>query len=218
MLVRLLIGVMVALIIAHLFFVYIKYYQPSYYRNFFRLFDVDRELSYPTLFSTFLFLLNASLFLAVWHSEQGRPRRQIWLLLAGIFTFLMFDEFGGIHEITASYVDHFLGDLGVSNIAWVFLYGALVLILGVLIGRWYLNLEPDLRKRLFFSGAVYLTGAIGVELIEGYHQRQMNMQEDLTRQLLCTVEESFEMSGLILLAWTLLRYLKERLGGYTIRI
>jgi hypothetical protein len=209
---------MAALICAHLVFVYIKYFLPDYYFDFFQFFDVDRERSYPTVFSTFLFMLNGILLFAAWHFDRSLPRSRAWLLLSGIFFFLMFDEFGGIHERTADFMDHALGDLGVANIAWIFLYAPLIVLLSLFLLRWFLNLDANLRKRLILSAAVFLGGAIGVELIEGYHQRQMNMEEDLIRQLICTVEETFEMSGLILLTWTLLKYFKDRKGYYSIRI
>ena len=70
---------------------------------------------------------------------------------------------------------------------------------------------PDKTRLVFFmSGALYVGGAIGFELIEGCfveQQRIDNLIYSLTYSMLITVEESLEMGGVILFIWALLVYL-----------
>ncbi len=64
-------------------------------------------------------------------------------------------------------------------------------------------------KILFFvSGATYVLGAIGFEMIGG--SLYINSKDmSLPYMLVMTVEETLEMSGIILFIFTLLLYLKS---------
>lgn len=58
------------------------------------------------------------------------------------------------------------------------------------------------------SGAVYVGGAIGFELIGGYYAKA-NGVENLTYSMISTVEESLEMSGVIVFIYALLKYIAD---------
>ena len=92
-----------------------------------------------------------------------------------------------------------------------------VLILGLLFLKFLLRLPPLTRWSFLGAGAVYLGGAIGIEMIGGRYA-ESHGDENLTYQLLTHLEESMEMAGMIVFIHALLRYLAEQCPKVEFRI
>ncbi len=68
-----------------------------------------------------------------------------------------------------------------------------------------------MRWRLIVAAVVYLTGAVGVELVGGLIYESLGEQRNLTYDLVITCEETLEMTGLILLIRAQLLFLRKHL-------
>ena len=84
-----------------------------------------------------------------------------------------------------------------------------VLLAASLLARWFLALPWRTAVLLTLAAIVYLSGAVGVELVAGDYIAQIDPDHlgvsDLKRDLYASVEETLELLGLLLLLWTLAR-------------
>lgn len=179
---------------------------PWYVRQ---IFDVDEEDSFPTWYSASALLLTAGV---LWVQTQrarrlSHPLRWHWLGLAAGFLFLSVDEIAGMHETLNS----------ITEISWA-VPGALV---GALVGGAYLMFLLQIERRtaiqFVIGGAVFLGGAVGVELYtEPYlHNDQLNT---LAYNLWTAVEEGMEMAGVLIFLQALLRYMKRDANGRALEV
>jgi uncharacterized membrane protein YhaH (DUF805 family) len=180
-----------------------------------RLLFVNAEKNIPTAFSAGLLLL-ASLVLTVIAVLKRRQHDRFawhWLVLAAGFLFMGIDEAWSYHEKLVDPVRAMLGDreLGVLYFAWVLPGAALVAVLGVFFLGFLRHLPAATRRGFILGAALYLGGAIGMELAGGYYGERHGM-DNLTFGMLSTVEEALEMAGAIVFIGALLRYFADRFG------
>lgn len=173
------------------------------------LFDLDQERNIPTFFSVLL-LLFATLLLAViavlkW--TQKAPHVSKWVILSCGFLLMAFDEGFSAHERLIPPIRELLGDghLGIFHFAWVIPGIALVLVIGLSLLNFLLHLPSATRLRFILAAALYLAGALGIELIGG-HYAELHGTANATYGIVTTLEESAEMAGLILFIRALLKY------------
>lgn len=186
--------------------------------GFVPLFHVDFEHNVPTFLAFVLWISSALASAWMAAREPARPRhRRAWLLLSLLFLAVAADEVLHIHEQVGEHLFGEFGHLGVPMYAWVIPYSAGVLLVGAFFLRWFLELEPSLRRLLFLAGTIFLFGAIGLELVASYHYELLPADREvyrtLTGDLLSTVEEACEFVGVSLYLYALVRHL----GGISIR-
>jgi hypothetical protein len=180
-----------------------------------QLFDLDGESNLPTLFSTGLFLINSGLLFCVASIQPtaGKPSPRLpWVLLAAIFGFLGIDESVSIHELFVVAVREALDAGGVFYFAWVIPYGVATLGLAAVLAPWFWRL--DRRTQLLFgsSAVLFVVGSLGLEMVAGHYLESMLLKKDLVFQVMYTIEETLEMSGLILFAYGLMDFLRRQQG------
>lgn len=83
-----------------------------------------------------------------------------------------------------------------------------ILILALFFLGFLLRLPSCTRRFFLGAGAIYLGGAIGVEMIGGYYAEVYGF-DSLEYQLIAHAEESLEMAGIIVFIYALLRYLAD---------
>ena len=179
------------------------------------LFDLDGERNLPTFFSGCLFLGGAALFFLVWRVRS----QMIWLLLAGVFVFLAFDELLQVHEILIRPIRERFHLSGFLYLAWVLVYGAGALALAVVFVRPWWRLPRRVRFWLGVSAATYLAGAIGFEMLGAPHWEALQRSGggvDLVSITFSTIEESLEMAGSIMLIRSLLLLLQTERSGVAV--
>lgn len=184
--------------------------------GFVPLFNMGKEVSVPTLYATLLLVGNGFLFFVLFRAERASAgAARVWLLLALVFWFLAIDEYAVLHERLIGPVREGLGLGGYLYFAWIVPYavGVAVLAAIVLPVIWRLGW----RYRLLFGTAavLYLSGAIGVEMLGGAYYEAQEEQVDLTYRLFQTVEESLEFLGLVALAYTLLSLARSRVDEFS---
>lgn len=127
----------------------------------------------------------------VW--QRRAPHRARWTVLAGLFAYISADELIQIHEAASGWLD----TGGVLYFGWVVPAAAVVAVLGL----WYLPLVRSLpartRRRVITAGAVFVAGALLMELPLG-HWTWREGSDNLVYALLDWVEETLELTGVTL--------------------
>ena len=171
----------------------------------------------PAIFSTWLFLLNAVIFLIVWKAAgRSGDSHKIWLFLSSVFVFLALDESISIHERLIDPLRQALGATGIFYYAWIIPYGVGVVLLAIIAIPVFWRMQKRIRFWFGLSAATYLVATIGLEMISGKYLVMMNEQKDIVWIFMVTVEESLEMVGLIILVYAQLLLLRDKYNGFLI--
>jgi hypothetical protein len=173
-----------------------------------RLAWFDGEGNIPAWYSASLLLLCSVLLAAIACAERERRGGHIvhWLVLSLIFAFLSLDETAQLHELSIRPLQDLFGATGFLHYAWIIPAGLCVaLFLSAYLS--FLAKLPARTRRLFLTaGAIFVGGAIGIEALSG-NQASLHGEENLTYHLIITLEELFEMAGLVLFIYALLDYI-----------
>lgn len=173
------------------------------------------EANLPTYLSALNLLLAGSLCLIIAHYESKRRKHPDWHWwgLAVGFLVMSFDEAAQIHEgiLGRFLVEAFGRGEGVMYYTWYRVYIPLVLILVFLYIPFLKRLPVRYSARFILSGLVFLSGSLGVEILESYLASQA-----YSTAISILFEETLEMLGIVLLIHTLLLYLAE--ANYTLKL
>jgi hypothetical protein len=223
MVVRALSAIVALLLLAHIAGMVVTHFYPQRLLfGIYSLLDLSAEQNIPTLFSCCLFLMNALLFISVWWAGKRQGENQIiWLSFALLFIFLSIDEMSGLHERLMKPMQQAFHTSGLLYFAWVIPYGAGVVGLAAGVVPLWWRMERKIRLWFFLSGVTFVAGAIGMEMLGGASFDIIGKQDpDFVKgplyQLLGTLEELLEMSGLIMLTYTLLSLLQSKYSGFAI--
>jgi len=163
-----------------------------------QLFELDEENNLPTFFSGYL-LLNNAFFLYLIACANRHSYTWHWYILAFGFLTLSVDEIAGLHETFNTATD----------INWAIPAGVLVLLGSIFFVPFLLSLNRRLAFMFVVSGAIYLGGAVGIELLS------QDMDEDsLAYGFATALEEGMELFG----AWLFLAVNLEEMRGENTRL
>jgi len=180
--------------------------------GFVPLFNMNTEATLPAYYSALLLLTSAVLlgFIARWSRAQQKPFARHWKLLAYIFLFLSVDEACLLHEKIGFNLMRFarFSELdGLFHYVWVIPY----LILAVVVATFYIPFLRHLPSRLstlfVVAGVIYVTGAIGMEMVYGLYIKGSAQENQFASGLLSTVEETMEIVGISVFVYALLKYI-----------
>lgn len=206
---------MVAILLVCISFGMQSYRLISHHEHVFGLpmFNLDREENIPALFSTGLLLMASALlaFIAVLERSNRSADVSKWSILAAGFLLMGMDESLSLHEHMIEPMRRLLGghDLGIFYFAWVIPAIGLVVALGIFFIPFMLRVPRRTGLGIAISAAIYLTGALGVELVEGWW-REGHGHRNITYHLMVSVEEGMEMIGVIAFLHVLLGYIATR--------
>lgn len=186
-------------------------YVYGYRADWMKLFNVDRELNFPTWYSalTIAFCSLLLRIIAQGKKQQSDRYAEEWRLLSLIFLFLAIDEVLSIHEILI------IPEVSEAlNLPW-FLHSMWV-IPGTIFVIWFIrryskfarHLPYKSRKHFFSAAFLYVGGALIMEMI-GSHVAEARGQQNLVYALIATAEEAMEMFGIIVFVYGLLIYLRQ---------
>jgi hypothetical protein len=171
-----------------------------------RQFDLNFEGNFPTWLSSSLLLvaaLTARLTSCLSRSLNSSESRS-WTVIAIMFCYLSLDEASQIHE-TANRM--LVSVIGIPSGVDIF-----DLVLFVLVGAYLLpffyHLDSQTQKLFLLSGFLFGVGAVGIELF-GHKFLSFYHQETLATSLVTALEESLEMTGVIIFIYTLLRLIAK---------
>jgi drug/metabolite transporter (DMT)-like permease len=182
------------------------------------LLDLRGEGNLPAYWSTALLLLAGLCLLGVGQAEASRDRRQAraWRALGVIFLYLSADECAQLHELARRIPQSALPDSPLFYWPWVLFGGAAVIVLGMAFWRFLWALPPDTRRNLLLAGALYVGGALGLELLGATIEHQRWSEGLLVLEE--TAEELLEMLGVVCLLHGLLCHLSRHLPPVTLQV
>lgn len=185
---------------------YYKYFigHERYIINFF---DLDKEWNLPSYYSSFTLLLCSILLFVISESKRQNNNRYFsWLLLCIIFFFMAIDEAMQLHEMTILPLRTLFKLKGIFYFSWVIPGIILVIFLSIIFYRLILSLDSKFKLLFVSSGLLYISGAIGMELIGGYYAYRYG-QNNFIYALVSNIEEIFEMIGILFFLYSLLSYI-----------
>ncbi len=214
----------VSLALAHVVFQSVKYHlgMPEFY-GLVRLFDMGVEANLPTFFSAFQLLFVSLLLLMVGLQMRRRSSDRYarhWLFLALIFFAMAADEMAEIHEMSVRPLREIAPGLasGLFYWAWVIPASILVMVVAFSYARFvFAYLPPAMRKATLGGAAIFVGGAVGVEMPEAMFVEK-NGLDNFTYAMFVLVEETMEMTGILIFLSGLLHYIGGHLGVLAIRI
>ena len=140
------------------------------------------------------------------------PNKRPWRLVAIVFAALSVDEVAMIHErggMTVKWLVPSVTEIGgFLRYAWVFLGIPFVLVLAVVLWRWFFSLPSQTRTLFALAAVLYVGGALGIEMLNAYIDSQVGA---LTHayQMSTVVEETCEMAGTCVFLYALLNHLRR---------
>jgi hypothetical protein len=192
------------------------YFLPDYVgRDFFAdKFYLDYEGNIPTFYS-FLALLFSSVLLGgiahVKNLDNDRYKNH-WKILSFIFLYLCLDEIGQLHEDFIFPMQKLLNATGFFYFTWIVPFGFLVVIFALYYSKFLFHLPVSTKKMFLAAFALYVGGAIGMEMPGGYLASTMGTKS-VPYLIVMTIEESLEMLGIVVFIHALMSYIKIYLGG-----
>jgi hypothetical protein len=181
-----------------------------------QLFDVDAEQSLPTYVNVLLLLFASVSALVTFQAErpEGKLASVPWGLLAVGFLYLSLDEQAGIHENLGRPTSKLIGSThGAFYYAWVVPALVALMALAPFALAFLRRLDHKTRMWLIVAGTIYVSGAVGMELVEGWYGERHGIHS-LNYALLTILEETLEMCGII----TFIRTLLYRLLAKPVRL
>ncbi len=181
------------------------------------LFNFGSEQNIPTIFTTFLFLLAALLQFFIYLNTKKSRISRYWIGLFLLFIYLAIDEVCVVHErilrtakqifSSANFNSHFIIMATVFIITVIFLFYRFLF----LIPKKYLLIA-------ILSAIVYLVGAVGFEVISIFYLK--TSKGGFILEMISTIEELLEITGIILYISFILKYIKNELDeqGLIIKI
>jgi hypothetical protein len=163
------------------------------------------------LASVLLFLIAAI------RRAQGDRFRHHWLALGVLFGLLSLDEIAMLHEYPIDALRAGLHATGLLYYTWVIPGMLFVTAVAGLFVKFVLHLDGVTRRRFVTAGAVFVAGAIGVEMFSGLHASRFG-EQNLGYALIITCEEMLEMLGVVLFIRALLGVLHHDIAGLQLHL
>ena len=174
-----------------------------------KLFYLDWENNLPTYFSSMQLLIAAGLLalIATIKCREKDPMGRHWIVLAFGFLLMSVDEMSSLHEKLIKPIRALLhsSHLGIFHYAWVI--PALALLIGL--GIYYL--------KFLIAATLFLGGAVGLEMVGGKWV-ELHGQNNWVYYLETHVEETMEMTGILVFIRALLIYMQENHQSLGLRI
>jgi hypothetical protein len=185
-----------------------------------QVFDLRVERNLPTVYSTLLLALAAlvTFLVAVRCRTKGDTEYRRWGFLAVVLLLLSIDETAALHERWTFLIREYINPTGILHDAWVIPFAGLLVVLAIYFWPFLKRLPPDTRNRFILAGAVFVGGAFGMELVEGYYESCCGTWVDSRYAFMAGIEELSEMIGMAMFVDATLRHLDLRLGVQAIEL
>ena len=189
----------------------ISKYVFNYREDWMDLFNLDRELNFPTWYSALTIVFCAILLriIALGKKQQGDRYARDWQLLSVIFFILAIDEVVSIHEILIiPQVSDALNLPWFLHSMWVIPGSIFVVWFARRFSRFVRHLPLKSRRQFILAACIYIGGALGMEMVGSYFAESIG-QQNIIYAAIATVEEVMEMTGIVMFIYALLYYLSQ---------
>ena len=176
-------------------------------------FDFGVESNIPTFYSAVAILLASIQLALIARARKGMQggQRGYWIALSLIFLFLALDEATAIHEEIGDYFERYIEATGYLYFMWVVPYGVAVIVIGLAFLKFVFSLPVETRNRFIVAGAIFLMGAVGLEM-PGAKIAEIYGTTTISYTVLYTFEELLEMLGIVLFNYALASYFVKEHG------
>jgi hypothetical protein len=170
--------------------------------------DLNGEMNLPAWFSSLTLACAALLLLLIALLERSGGSRTCWpwFALAVLFGGMSFEEIAAIKDFLTPPLRRTYDLRGMLYFGWVIPGGLFVLASGIAFWKFLRQLDQRTRRLFLFAGAIYIGGALGVELVGDYLTERYG-QENVHYLSATTLEETLEMTGVAAFIYALLDYL-----------
>lgn len=176
--------------------------------------NLDEERNnLPTWYQSSSLLVCSLILFVIGHVRHAIKDRdaKFWWFLSFLFLFLSLDEAVSIHEQMTLPLRNAFNLEGIFFLSWVIPAVFALAILGAVYAGFLTRLPSRTRNLMIAAGALFVIGAVGIEMIGANYMFMLNDPPDIDRDfgyaLITTTEEFFEMSGIVLFIYGLLSYL-----------
>ncbi|MBW4479378.1 MAG: hypothetical protein KME54_21630 [Tolypothrix brevis GSE-NOS-MK-07-07A] len=219
---RIFLGIIGFLISAHLLIQLIQRFTPDFplRDGLAELFNLDYELNFPSIYSALTLLFCSIILFAITSIKKKKDDSytDYWRGLSIIFAFLAFDELTSMHERTIGPLKAALNTSGFLYFAWVIPGGIGVLLFLLIFLRFIINLPKKTRHHFLMAGSIYISGAIGCELVGGYIVDIYRNHTSFPYLFIYTLEEFLEMLGVAVFIYGLLSHISYCTQGTVLKI
>ncbi|MEP2704904.1 MAG: hypothetical protein ABJN98_08975 [Roseibium sp.] len=210
------VSVVILVIMAAVRDIYLHVYGTETALRGLNMFRLDAENNFGAWFASLMLASNA--FLAFMCARSARaendgPVSRNWFLISVILVCMSFEEIVGFHERTNDPIRGILNVDGLLYYAWVIPGAFLVAVVGAFFLPFLWKIPRRTAYGLFIAGAIYVSGALGMELIGALLVSQGEFESNQYR-LAVLLEETMELSGLAILFWVLSDYIRDRTGAW----
>ena len=214
--------VVATLLFANLVCIYLKF-KLGYNFAFINTFYFNNEANIPSFYSAVAIFISALFLFLIGNLkiEDAKGQRLSWKLLGYVFVFLGIDEFISIHETLTGFTRGLIGKGtadGYLHYAWVIPYVSVFGFLFLYLTRFFFRLPTGMKVKLMGAGIIFLSGAVGVEMIGGRYEFIHGPGQDFNYAILATIEELLEMVGIIAFIYALSKYYVERVENKQMRL
>lgn len=176
------------------------------------LFNTITEKNLPSLFSSLQLLFSGFLLWNIYNIDviKNSSIKIYWKSLAIIFYFLAFDEWITVHDTIGKPFSKLFGETG-NLFGWTLLYIIILMIFFIWSLKFLKHLGPKIASLFIISGILFLSGAVGFEVLaKDSMQATLNIQfTPYQLSIIGLIEESLEMLGIFLFNLTLFNYYKN---------
>jgi hypothetical protein len=176
-----------------------------------RYFNFDEESNLPSLYSA-LALGFCSYLLALINTIQKAQQSKYakyWKALSLIFLGLAIDEACSLHELSIPLLRGAINAKGVLYFTWVIPAFFLLIVFLIAFRKFIQNLPTKTKTLFILAGIVYVSGALGMELIGGYIADSSGYN-NMVYGMASSMEELLEMLGIVIFINGLLSYIQSQ--------
>jgi len=184
-----------------------------------RLFNIAGEANLPTWFKATILFFCSQMLLVISRGKaaENAPYARHWRDLGIVFLILSMDEVATIHEEIGTILSQTLETSGAFLYGWV-LVALVFLFLFVISYFGFLKSLPRMPRFLFIvSGGIYVIGALGLKMVEGWYLDTYGAA-GMTYIGLITVKQFLQMFGAIMFLYALLGYARYNVEEGVLRI
>ncbi len=185
--------------------------------------DLGHEPSIPNFYSAVAMLVAAALLALIGSLEQSVERTpwHYWYAFSLIFFALAIDEAVLFHEMIDAAIHQRFETSGALFFPWVIVGGVFVIVVGAIFIPFVYKKSKRTFKLFMVAGAIFVAGAIGMEMVASLIFSQAGSEEagvkTLAHTISMTIEEACEMLGMIVFIFALLDYLATQFPMIEIR-
>ncbi|WP_414527721.1 hypothetical protein [Nodularia chucula] len=173
---------------------------------FYDLFSLDEELNIPAWYSSFMLLFSAGLLAVISVIKKTDKYFKYWKNLSLIFLFMSLDEALSFHEILIIPSLREIFNLNpIFFHTWVIFGIPTVIFFVVKYFKFFLDLPKNTQFLFFLAGTVYVSGALGMEMLGGFF-REYSGRLSMITTIIILIEEVLEMTGIVIFIYALLNY------------